>query len=72
MVGSGTRKARAISAVLSPPSNRRVGATWAAGPSAGWQQVKMSRVLGEVDAAQQAGQHGDRPAVLGAEGLAQP
>ena len=29
MVGSGTRNARAISAVVSPPSSRRVSATWA-------------------------------------------
>ncbi len=43
MVGSGTRKACAISAVPSPPSSRRVSATWAAGASAGWQQVKIRR-----------------------------
>ena len=43
MVGSGTRKARAISGVLSPPSSRRVSATRAAGASAGWQQVKIRR-----------------------------
>ena len=35
MVGSGTRKARAISAVVSPPSSRRVSATWAPVASAG-------------------------------------
>src|SRR6266508_1289882 len=43
MVGSGTRKARAISGVRSPPSVRRVSATLASDESAGWQQVKMSR-----------------------------
>ncbi len=43
IVGSGTRNARAISAVVSPPSRRRVSATWAELPSAGWQQVKISR-----------------------------
>src|SRR4029450_1488794 len=43
MVGSGTRKARAISAVCRPPSVRRVSATLASGDRAGWQQVKMSR-----------------------------
>src|SRR5580700_6151425 len=43
MVGSGTRNARAISAVVSPPSSRSVSATRAAVPSAGWQQVNMSR-----------------------------
>ncbi len=43
IVASGTRKARAISAVASPPRSRSVSATCAARPSAGWQQVKMSR-----------------------------
>src|SRR5450631_243682 len=43
IVGSGTRKARAISAVLRPPSSRNVSATWAAVASDGWQQVKMRR-----------------------------
>ena len=42
MVASGTRKARAISPVVSPPSVRRVRATCASAESAGWQQVKMS------------------------------
>ena len=42
MVGSGTRKARAISSVVRPPSVRRVSATWASSASAGWQQVKTS------------------------------
>ena len=40
---AGTRKARAISAVASPPSVRSVSATRASGASAGWQQVKISR-----------------------------
>ena len=35
MVVSVTRNARAISAVLSPPSSRSVSATWAPVPSAG-------------------------------------
>src|SRR6478672_8466220 len=43
MVASGTRNARAISAVVSPPSSRSVRATWAAGDRAGWQQVNSSR-----------------------------
>jgi hypothetical protein len=42
-VASGTRKARAISGVVSPPSVRRVSATLASTARAGWQQVKMSR-----------------------------
>src|SRR5215472_6929111 len=44
-VGSGTRKARAISAVVRPQRVRRVNATWASLPSDGWQQVKISRSL---------------------------
>ncbi len=42
MVASGTRKARAISVVVKPPSVRRVRATWASLASAGWQQVNIS------------------------------
>ena len=42
IVSSGTRKARAISSVRSPPSARKVSATCASSPSAGWQQVKIS------------------------------
>src|SRR5256884_6318526 len=38
MVASGTRKARAISAVVSPPTARRVSAICEAGDSAGWQR----------------------------------
>ena len=37
-VDSGTSIARAISAVVSPPTARRVSATWETGVSAGWQQ----------------------------------
>ena len=43
MVGSATRKARAISPVVIPPSVRSVSATRAGISSAGWQQVKISR-----------------------------
>ncbi len=43
MVVSGTANARAIAAVDSPPISRSVSATCAAGASAGWQQVKISR-----------------------------
>ena len=42
IVSSGTRNARAISSVVSPPSARSVSATWASSASAGWQQVKIS------------------------------
>src|SRR6266436_19856 len=42
-VGSGTRKARAISGVASPPRVLSVSATCASRFSAGWQQVKISR-----------------------------
>ena len=42
MVSRGTRKARAISSVLSPPRVRSVSATWPSSARAGWQQVKSS------------------------------
>jgi hypothetical protein len=38
-----TRKARAISGTVSPPTMRRVSATRDSIASAGWQQVKISR-----------------------------
>jgi hypothetical protein len=43
IVVSGTRKARAISAVFKPPSSLSVNATCASGDSAGWQQVNINR-----------------------------
>jgi hypothetical protein len=43
IVASGTRKALAISAVVRPPTARRVSATCDGGDSAGWQQ-RNSRV----------------------------
>ncbi len=43
IVGSGTRNARAISFVVSPPISRRVRAIRASGDSTGWQAMKMSR-----------------------------
>src|SRR5713226_4824154 len=43
MVCSVTRKERATSLVVRPPSSRRVSATCASVDSAGWQQVKMRR-----------------------------
>src|ERR1700722_1354725 len=55
MVGSGTRNARAISAVLSPPSSRSVSATCALAARAGWQQVKISRSLSSRTAATSSG-----------------
>src|SRR5205823_12611551 len=42
IVVSCTRKARAISATVRPPSRRRVSATRASVASAGWQQVKTN------------------------------
>lgn len=41
-VASGTRKARAISGVVRPPSSRRVSAVRASADSTGWQVVKTS------------------------------
>src|SRR5215217_1727567 len=55
MVASGTRKARAISAVVSPPSSRRVRATWTPGSRAGWQQVKIRRSRSSPTAPSSAG-----------------
>ena len=43
MVVSCTRKARAISGTVSPPTMRSVSATRVSIASAGWQQVKISR-----------------------------
>src|ERR1700678_3916848 len=60
MVGSGTRNACAIWGVVSPPSSRTGGATWAAGracPGAG----------GDAARVEAAGQDGHRTAVLLAE-----
>src|SRR5207237_396034 len=42
LVAAGTRKARALSPVVRPPSSRSVSATCASTPSAGWQHVKIS------------------------------
>src|SRR6185312_13961412 len=42
IVASETRNARAISPVESPPSERRISATCASSPSAGWAHVKIS------------------------------
>ena len=42
MVGSLTRKPRALSGVESPPSKRSVSATRASAVSAGWQHVNIS------------------------------
>src|SRR6266542_2018477 len=50
MVGSGTRKARAISVVVSPPRSWSVSATWTPVASAGWQQVKIRRSRSSRDA----------------------
>src|SRR5215204_3454031 len=48
IVGSGTRKARAISEVVSPASVLSVSATLASSASAGWQQVKIRRSRSSV------------------------
>ena len=42
MVASGTKYARAISAVVRPPNARSVSATWDGGDSAGWQHSSSS------------------------------
>ena len=48
IVGSETRKARAISEVVSPASVLSVRATLASSASAGWQQVKIRRSRSSV------------------------
>ena len=55
MVDSGTTNARAISAVVSPPTARSVSATWEDAVSAGWQQ-RNSRV--SVSSPSRGGQPG--------------
>src|SRR5207247_1816116 len=59
-VGSGTRNARAISSVVSPPSNRRVSATRASVESTGWQAMNMSQVLRHTYVAHQPRERGDQ------------
>ena len=58
-VGSGTRNARAISSVVSPPSSRSVSATRASVESTGWQVVKIrprrSSPIGSSIAASRSG-----------------
>ena len=49
MVASGTRKARAISAVVRPPTARSVSASCDAGDSAGWQQRNSSVKVSSPD-----------------------
>ena len=67
IVGSETRKAWAISAVVSPQTSRRVSATWASRARAGWQQVKTrrSRSSGITSSSPGAGAGGDEPATGG-------
>ncbi len=43
MVASVVRKARAISAVVNPPTSLRVSVVWASWVSDGWQQMNISR-----------------------------
>ena len=50
IVGSATRNAAAISAVVKPATARSVRATCASCASAGWQHVKISRSLSSASA----------------------
>jgi hypothetical protein len=45
MVGSGTRKARAISSVERPPRRRKVSAARASADSSGWHETKINRSM---------------------------
>src|SRR2546423_14596959 len=64
IVGSGTRKACAISVVVSPHTSRRVSATWASLARAGWQQVntRRRRSSGITSSSPGAGAGGGEPA----------
>src|SRR5215218_3338110 len=62
MVVSGTRNARAISAVVSPPTARKVSATCDGGDSAGWQHRNSSDNVSSVAGAGGAGCSGDSSA----------
>ena len=59
MVASGTRNAWAISAVVKPPTARKVSAIAEAGVNAGWQHMKrrtsVSSSCGEVSMAVDSG-----------------
>ncbi len=54
MVASGTRNARAISAVVRPPTARRVSAICEAGDSAGWQHMNSRISVSSVSAAERS------------------
>src|SRR6266516_4284784 len=78
-VASGTRNARAISAVVSPPTARSVKATWEGGVSDGWQHsssgVRVPPAGGLVapQLGPPAGGHGDQPARrVGGHALGRP
>ena len=60
-VGSGTRKARAISSVVSPPSRRSVSATRASVDSTGWQAMKMSRSRSSPTSSSSSASRSGRP-----------
>src|SRR4051812_16690496 len=73
MVASGTRKARAISAVDRPPTARRVSATCDGGVSAGWQHRNSSvRVSSPVGPRASRSGYASPPAGGGGGGAAPP
>ncbi len=67
-VASGTRNARAISAVPNPPTARNVSATWETGVSAGWQH-SSSRVSVSSTAGTCSGSGGTRAATTSSRRL---
>ena len=71
-VGSGTRKARAISSVVRPPSRRNVSATRASGDSTGWQEVNTRRSRSSPTSSSRASSSASTTVVLlGAQLLAE-
>src|SRR5215831_16237692 len=55
IVGTGTRKARAISSLVRPPTARSVRATRASGGSTGWQATNISA---RMSSSTRSGSHG--------------
>jgi hypothetical protein len=60
-VGTGTRNARAISALARPPTTRSVKATRASGDSTGWQATNISARMSSSTRSRSHGRSCDRP-----------
>src|SRR5688572_29899578 len=71
-VASGTRKARAISGVVSPPRSRRVSATRASVGSTGWQAVNMRRSRSSPTSSSSAASRSGPPAPAPPASISRP